>query len=64
MNGIELKVERIRVGVPQHELATALGVSRQTVIAWERAHIVSPDRVTRYREALSGLSRMSTEATA
>lgn len=59
MNGIDLKVERIRAGVLQQDLADALGVSRTTVIAWERAHFVSQDRANRYLLALSGLSRTS-----
>lgn len=59
MQGMDLKVERIRAGVLQQDLAAALGVARQTVIAWERSQFVAAEKADRYLLALSGLSRTS-----
>ena len=59
---MDLKVERIRAGVLQGDLARALGVARQTVVSWEHALTVPPDKADRYFQALSGLSKTSRAA--
>jgi DNA-binding XRE family transcriptional regulator len=56
VNGIDLKVDRIRAGVFQQDLAIALGISRQTLINWERTPNIPAHKAVAYREALERLS--------
>lgn len=57
--GIDLKVERVRAGVLQRDVAASLGITRPTIIAWERHPALPEHKATAYREAVSRLSRTS-----
>jgi DNA-binding transcriptional regulator YiaG len=59
VNGIDLKVERIRMGVQQQDLATAIGISRQTLINWERTPNIPAHKAVAYRDALARLADAS-----
>lgn len=58
-DGYLLIVERKRHGVTQSLLADALGVSRQTIGAWERKNELPEHKAMAYRNALSRLSGTS-----
>ena len=52
----ELKLERIRQGVPQYRLAAAIGVPQTTLCAWENGRRpLSPDQERIVRDALRDL---------
>ena len=56
----DLKIQRIRLGVPQYRLAAAIGVPQTTVCAWENRR--RPMRLGRERlalEAVRSLARAS-----
>lgn len=36
--GFRFKLERMKSGLTQHEVASALGVSDGTIVAWEKGH--------------------------
>ncbi len=56
--GLELKVERLRAGVLQYEIAAALGVTPQFVSMVEIGRKTAPpDFEKRYRAALKRLRR-------
>lgn len=52
-SGTDLKVERIRAGLTQLEVAKRMGVSRQTLWGIERQETVDADREAQYRAALT-----------
>ncbi len=56
----DLKIQRIRLGVPQYRLAAAIGVPQTTVCAWENGR--RPMTLEQKRlalEALRSLARAS-----
>jgi DNA-binding XRE family transcriptional regulator len=59
--GVDLKVERVRANVTIVAVAAAMGVSRQTIWALERAAHVGHERARQYRSALVTL-RDATDA--
>lgn len=54
--GKSLKLARVRADLTQLQVAAAMGLSRQSVYAIERALLVDPDREAQYRAALSALA--------
>jgi DNA-binding XRE family transcriptional regulator len=64
VKGIDLKVERIRAGVNQQQLAELIGISRQTLGTWEGRETIPPYKAEAYREALSRLVIVEPEAAA
>lgn len=54
--GKSLKMARVRADVTQLQVAAAMGLSRQSVYAIERAPVVNPEREAQYRAALSALT--------
>jgi DNA-binding transcriptional regulator YiaG len=58
-DGIDLKVERVRAGILQQDVAASLGVTRQTVKNWERSIQLPAHKATAYRDAVSRLSKTS-----
>lgn len=60
--GADLKDQRELAGLTQEQVAEALGVSRQTVVAWEqRARVVAP-KADRYLRVVSELATKASEA--
>ena len=56
VNGMDLKVERIRLHVRQIELAERMGVSRNRVWLIENNARLRPETAERYRNALRELA--------
>ena len=53
-----LKVERVRLGVPQYRLAAALGITQSAVCAWENGRRpMTPQQERDVRVALQRLVR-------
>jgi DNA-binding XRE family transcriptional regulator len=57
--GYRLMVARKLARVRQTDLAEALGITRQTIIAWERSENLPDNKAMAYRDALSRLSETS-----
>jgi DNA-binding XRE family transcriptional regulator len=57
--GYRLMVARKLARVRQTDLAEALGITRQTIIAWERSENLPDNKAMAYRDALSRLSSTS-----
>lgn len=55
IEGIDLKVERIRAKIKTQALADQMGVSRATLYTIEINGDVEPDRAQEYRQALAAL---------
>jgi DNA-binding transcriptional regulator YiaG len=62
MQGIDLKVERVRARVKQQDLAAAIGVSRATVISWESAAVVPEYKARAYLDALKTFADVTRSA--
>ena len=52
-SGTDLKVERIRAGLTQKQVASRMGTTRQTLYVLERMESVPETRAAEYRAALS-----------
>jgi transcriptional regulator with XRE-family HTH domain len=53
----ELKIERIRLGLPQYRVAAALGVPQTTLCAWENGRRpITPEQEQAVRDALHKLA--------
>lgn len=64
-SGNDLKVERVKANVNLIDLASRMGLSRQTLWGIERAARVAPEREKQYRDALLTFDDVSpAEATA
>lgn len=63
-SGTDLKVERVKANLTILEIASRMGVSRQTVWGIERSAHVSPERAAKYREALLTSPDITTGAVA
>ncbi len=59
--GPDLRVERRAAEVTTVDLASRMGVSRQTLWALERSAIVTADRAQQYRAALADAIETSKE---
>lgn len=57
MTGMDLRVERVRRDLTLTQVARYLGLSRVTVLKYERQESPRPEVVARYREALLALRR-------
>jgi DNA-binding XRE family transcriptional regulator len=53
----ELKIQRVRLGIPQYRLAAAIGVPQTTVCAWENGR--RPMTVEQERLALEALRSLA-----
>jgi DNA-binding transcriptional regulator YiaG len=56
MNGLDLKLARVKAGVKANALADQLGVDKSTVSRWEAAIFISQDQIDRYLAALATCS--------
>ena len=53
MNGLDLKIERIRAGLSQREVADRMGLARRTLSRWEKETTEVPEwKAQAYRRAL------------
>lgn len=55
-SGAELKEAREVAGLTQEQVATALGLSRVTVVAWEGKAVVKAPKADRYLRVISDLA--------
>lgn len=63
-SGIDLKVERIRLGyVTATALAERMDVSKSWVTRIEQKAIVSPDEAAKYRSGLATFATVASDAT-